>query len=368
MDGDAGSRSIDAPLARRCLGALALSSGPMSIDAIAEVLWGEAVPANWKQSLRNVVAKLRFQLEPIGGGGDGVVVTTPTGYRLAAGCVVDVHRGLAAADDADESLISGDPDRALDLALAGIDRLGQPLFPDVDAGWMTGYRTRLEWARTRLMQVAAAVSRSIGRLPQAIDLAARAVADNPLNEQSYRELMTAHAASGDRAAALRIYESCRRTLAGELGISPDRATTDLHLEILGREPERPARHRPTGQLFGREDELAALRRGVAGEVLVSIVGPGGIGKSRLAAEFADDVGNGFDGARTFVDAQAMRDGSQLLTALTSTLGLRVGPDEAPIEAVVGELSGRGPTLLMLDGIDDRAGDAPIAASPVSAGR
>jgi len=70
---------IDAPLARRCVAGLALSSGMVTLDDLADMLWGDALPTNWKQALRNVIAKVRVRLDTIGGGGDAVIVTTPTG-------------------------------------------------------------------------------------------------------------------------------------------------------------------------------------------------------------------------------------------------------------------------------------------------
>jgi len=85
---------IVAPLPRICLGALALSPGSLSLDSLADALWGDRLPANWKPALRNVVAKLRRHLDGIGAGGSAVVATTPTGYRLGAACVVDVALAL----------------------------------------------------------------------------------------------------------------------------------------------------------------------------------------------------------------------------------------------------------------------------------
>ena len=64
--GENGVCPIEAPLARRCLGALALSPGSQSLDGLGDAMWGDDLPANWKPALRNVVAKLRVKLDAIG--------------------------------------------------------------------------------------------------------------------------------------------------------------------------------------------------------------------------------------------------------------------------------------------------------------
>ena len=297
------------------------------------------------------------RIDGVGAGGESVVLTMPSGYRLAENCVVDVHVALTAADAADEALTNGDPDRALDLANSALGRLDHALLPDVDAVWLVGYRTRLRWARTRSLQIAAAAHRLTGRFAQATDLASRAVDEDPLAEESHRQLIQAHAASGDRAAALRAYESCRRILAAELGIAPDQQTADLYLRILGTEHAEPSGPRRAGPLLGREPELAGLGERVTGGGVLSIVGPGGIGKSRLAAEYAADRGNGFDGACLFVDVENEGRGGDLTVALATVLGASTGPAADVLGSVLAELAVRGRSLLVLDGIDHVADEA-----------
>ena len=364
--GERGVCPIDAPLARRCLGALALSPGSLSLDRLADALWGDELPANWKPGLRNVVARLRLRLDSIGGGGAAVIATTPTGYRLAPACAVDVYRALGDADAADEALTAGEPDLAVELATAALARAGPVLLPDVDADWLTGYRTRLSWARTRSLQVAAAASREIGRAAQSVDLATQAVLADPLVEESHRQLIHAHAAAGDRAAALRAYEACRRTLANELGVAPDQETTDLHLCILGTEEAQPARPRAAGPFLGRDRELAMLRANVAGGAVVSIVGPGGIGKSRLAAAFAADEANGFDGATVVLDIEGQGRGSDLTTSLARRLGVATGTAVDVSAAMLDELAKRGRSLLVLDGVDHVADEVAGLVAAVAA--
>ena len=345
-----GSTPIEAPLERRFLAALALAPGAISIDALAEALWGDAIPENWKPALRNVVARVRSRLASIGGGDDHVVVTTATGYRLAPGCTLDVHAALADVANAAQALADGDPDRVFELGSTAADRLAQPLLADVDAAWVAGYRARVDAARVRSLQVAAAAARDTGHPDRAVDLAGRAVADNPLDEESHRQLIAALAAAGDRVGALRGYEECRRLLADELGIAPAPATIALHLDVLGREPSRPARVRSGKPLLGRTRELATLSEVVVPGAVVTITGTGGLGKSHLAASFASEVGSPFDQPAIVVELDGMSDGGQLLTTLATALAVPAGDDDA-FDNVVVSLAPRGPTLLVLDGID-----------------
>ena len=100
------------------------------------------------------------------------------------GCSVDVHLAFDDADAADEALAAGDPDRSTGARDRGARRLDDDLLPDVDADWLIGYRTRLSWARTRTLQIAAAASRATGRPAQAVELRGRAVLADPARSRS----------------------------------------------------------------------------------------------------------------------------------------------------------------------------------------
>ncbi len=143
---------------------------------------------------------------------------------------------------------------------------------------------------------------------QAAGYAARQLAMEPCREEAHRQLMRALAISGQRGAALAQYQSCRRLLADELGVEPDAETTALYQRIQGGElmpaegyvpasPQIPGRSLPITQhnlppqttpFVGREAELAELARWLADPQarLATILGPGGMGKTRLAIEAA----------------------------------------------------------------------------------
>jgi hypothetical protein len=133
---------------------------------------------------------------------------------------------------------------------------------------------------------------------EAVALAGRAVAAEPLREAAHLLLVRAHAAAGDQAAALDAFATLRNTLAEELGLDPSPEAVDLHTRVLRGEPVGPGRRPPSGRarpaaadnlvFVGREAQLsavsAALKRSPGPTVV--IVGRSGDGKSRLLAEVA----------------------------------------------------------------------------------
>ena len=141
---------------------------------------------------------------------------------MAPACTLDVHAALAEVENAGgQALADGDPNHAFELGRTAADRLAQPLLADVDAGWVDGYRATSTPPGCGRCQVAAAAAHDTGHPgPRRRPRSFRAVADNPLDEESHRQLIAALAAGGDRAGALRSYEDCRRLLAAELGIAP----------------------------------------------------------------------------------------------------------------------------------------------------
>ena len=353
---DAVGVTIASPRLQRVLATLVLRPGAVTLDAIADALWDGALPVNWKPALRNAVAKLRRELDGVGAGGDIVVATTPTGYRLGRGHSVDVHTAVADVDSAVDALEAGDADRAFDLAVPAAALLAIGLAPTLDGDWLLPERTRIATAELRGLEVAAAASVMTGRAGEAVRYAELAVERDGLREEAHRQLIAAHLAAGNRGAALRAYEHCRRTLADELGVGPDERTAELHRRALGTEPPRGGRSglRRDAPFTGRVDELAVLAKRIAPSSVVVIVGPPGIGKSLLADEAATMLRERFDGGRFDVDLEAVGDDSAL-GAVAGAVGAEL-PYDAGATAVCAALAARGPVLLVLDGAD-RCADA-----------
>jgi predicted ATPase/DNA-binding SARP family transcriptional activator len=262
---------------RGLIARLALAGGqPVSTGALAEAVWDCAPPADVANALQTLVSRARRAL-----GEAGAVEQSPAGYRLAV-----------APDDVDalrfERLVAeGAVAEALALwrgpALADAGDFAEP------------FARRLEDLRldATVTLLAGEVDGGVSRVGELEAL----VAGHPLHEKLTGLLMRALAAGGRQADALAAYEALRARLADELGIDPGPQLQAVHLEVLRGEasvvPE-PARARTNlrAQLtsfVGREDEVARVRKSLERYRLVTLVGPGGAGKTRLAAEVAARV-------------------------------------------------------------------------------
>jgi predicted ATPase/DNA-binding SARP family transcriptional activator len=311
---------------------LALAGGqPVSTGALAEAVWDCAPPADVANALQTLVSRARRAL-----GGTAAVEQSAAGYRLAV-----------APDDVDglrfERLVAeGAVAEALALwrgpALADAGDFAQPFA-----------------RRLADLRLAATVTFLTGELDEG-RAAARAgelealVAEHPLDEKLAGLLVRALAAAGRQADALAAYEALRTRLADELGLDPGPQLQAVHLEVLRGEiagPPAPAGRSRTNlraqltSFVGREDEVARVRTTLESRRLVTLVGPGGAGKTRLAAEVAtglrDDPAGGTpggtwpDGARSdgawsdgiwIVELASVTDAADVPKAVLSSIGLR----------------------------------------------
>jgi len=207
---------------------------PVPREELAEALWGEAPPATWDKALTVLASKLRALLAGIGIDGENVLTGAFGCYRLdlPQGSWVDVLAAAKAARDAEEALTAGDPENAKALAELAASLACQPFLPGEDGPWVEEKRRELADVRVRALTVLADASLRSGDAAEAANWAQRAVALEPFRETGYRRLMEAHAAAGNRAEALRVYERCRRLLAEELGTYPSPETESIYRGLL----------------------------------------------------------------------------------------------------------------------------------------
>lgn len=298
---------------RALLAVLALRAG-RSVPAglLVEEVWAGDPPADAPGALQALVGRLRRAL------GAGAIDSAEGGYRLAAvPDDVDLHRFERLTADGIRALGDGDPAKAavvLDDALALWQGPALADLPDRAAEAARWEARRLDAVRAR-HTAAIALGHAERSLPELTALCDAHPLDEPFQALRLQALRDA----GRTAQALAAYDDVRRLLAERLGTDPGPELRTLHAGLLSQgdpadpgEPPRPAGpagsgrapspasaappSRPPGNLrarltsfVGREDDIAALRGDLAGARLVTLLGPGGAGKTRLSLEAAETV-------------------------------------------------------------------------------
>jgi predicted ATPase/DNA-binding SARP family transcriptional activator len=291
---DAGDVTPSGDLQRRLLAALTLRRGEVvRSEELVDVLWPDRPPRDPDAALQTHVFRLR-QLLP-----DGAVASNGAGYRLDPAAVDVDADGLADAlataaerpDDAAE---------VLDAALGAWRSAPYPELADTDGG--RAEAARLEELRGRAREERAAAAVAAGRAADVVAELTTLVAEEPLRERPRSLLMAALAATGRQADALRAYDEFRRVLGDELGIEPSPSLVAQHAALLaGTGPpdaEAPAatpspaltgRARlplPRTSLIGREALVDQALQLATDQRLVTLLGTGGVGKTRLVLEVA----------------------------------------------------------------------------------
>ena len=289
--------------ARTLLKILALARGkPVSVDRLADCLWGDVAPARPADQISVLVSRLRAVL------GAERLVRTDAGYALVYDWL-----DLDAMDDlAVEARRRMPGYGARVAATAGLALVRGPFLADEpDAPWAEAERAAAGRTESRLRHTAAEAALEAGDWAEAATHAYAALDLDPYDEVALRLVMAAHACGGRPASALAVYAEARERLAEDLGVSPSEAVEEMHTTILMEKPlawaEPAARGLPGGErsaerrwpnpaggdpsLVGRADTLdaldAALARVVTGGLEVVLVeGEAGMGKSAVLGAFA----------------------------------------------------------------------------------
>ena len=244
---------------------VAARSRPVPRDELADAIWGESPPATWEKALTVIASKLRGLVVE-----DGITLTTAFGcYRLdlPEGTWVDLFAVESGAQDAEEALAAGELDQARAAAESAESLARRPFLPGEDGAWVEARRRELADVQGRALNVLAEASLRLGDAQDAAKWAEQAIALEPFRETGYRRLMEAHAAAGNRAEALQVYERCRLLLAEELGAYPSPETDSIYRALL-EAPQTPVRTTPVAEptvepgkseLSQLQTELPALR-------------------------------------------------------------------------------------------------------------
>lgn len=335
---------------RALLTLLLLDAGrAVPADLLVAGVWDDRPPAAAANALQALVSRLRAAVDR------GVVVGGPAGYRLAvAPEQVDLHLFTRLAGEGGGALAAGDAGRAATLLreALGLWR-GAPLADLPNA--------EVEVARLEELRLAATEDRidaelALGRHAALVPELRLLVTGHPLRERLRGQLMRALYGAGRQVEALAAYEDARSAFAERLGADPSPALDGLHVAMLRGEPvpDHPVTGRATrdgaraagtpgaprkGNLrtrltsfVGRDDDVGRVGAMLAAGRLVTLLGPGGAGKTRLAVESADAVAPHVPDGVWLVELAPVSDGAEVAQAALAALGLHDGglvPVRAP---------------------------------------
>jgi predicted ATPase/DNA-binding SARP family transcriptional activator len=362
---------VGGPRVRSLLALLLLNAGQLvTAERLIDGLYGDDPPAGVANALQSQVSRLRRGLGDAG----NLVEFHAAGYRLAVDPEdVDVHRFERLVR---EGRRAPAPDEVAQALRAALDLWRGPALADVtDAPFAAAQAARLEELRVSAVEDRAEAELTLGGHRDLVPELTELVAAYPLRERPRGQLMRALYGSGRQAEALAVFEDARRTLADELGADPSPELTAVHLAVLRAEPALTAAPRPApahiglpAQLtsfVGREEELQRIGKLLATGRLVTLLGPGGAGKTRLAIEAAGQE----KGEVCFVDLAPIGDDAQdiagpVAQAVIEALGLRETglfaqpPEQSPdrVGRLVTALSERR-ILLILDNCEHVVDDA-----------
>jgi predicted ATPase/DNA-binding SARP family transcriptional activator len=342
----------------------------VSADALIEAIWPSEAPPSALPTLQVYVSRLRKLL------GADAIVTEGGGYRLAVDARgLDAARFTELTTAAADSRTRGRGEDGTDAIRAALSLWrGPPLSEFAYQPWAQPEIARLEEQRLACLEEHFELELALARHAGLVAELQRLVQEHPLRERLRGQLMLALYRSGRQAEALAAYQDARTTLVEELGIDPSPELQELNRAILNQDPAIAARRRVDGErtpddsrtklpiqatrFLGRERELGEVRDLLSREHvrLLTLTGPGGTGKTRLALELAGSVASRFPAGAWFVDLAPLRDAALVLETVAQTLGVHEQADEPLADTLAEHLRGK-EMLLVLDNFEHVLGAA-----------
>jgi DNA-binding SARP family transcriptional activator len=358
---------LGGPKERCLLAVLAVHLGEVVVeDRLVDALWNEAPPRTAAKTMQNYVMRVRRRLDGLGG---AAILTRSPGYVLD-GSMTDVRLVEQLIAEGRRAAGRGDHDTAIARFEEALGCWRGPSIAEfADRSWARTEAARLDELRESVAEERMAGVLAAGRHHEAIAECEKLVAEQPLRERRWTQLMLALYRDGRQGEALEAYRRLRAVLAAQLGVDPGPEARRLEAAILGHDvallsrPPRPPPARAATPCVGRDRELAALLAHLAdveagrGRVTF-LAGEAGIGKSRLLAELAEHAagrgaqvlagrcleGSGalpfhpfVEAIETFLDGRAPPPGAveQLLHVHDTLPGPTLQPDELRLRLLDG---------------------------------
>lgn len=354
----------------------------VSSDRLIDELWGDRAPATAAKTIQVYISKLRRAL------GDGVVLTRAGGYMLNCDRAdVDVGRFEALVAEGRRALQTNEPRQAAEHLRDGL-RLwrGQPLLDFVYAPFAQAEVARLEEARLAAVEDRIEADLALGNHAELVGELESLVREHPVRERLRGQLMLALYRAGRQAEALDVYQHARAHLAEELGLEPSPALKAIQAQILNQDPalscsrvssrdtpddrisdgsgsppkiaaaarlvNRSNLPAPTSPLVGRAEEVSFALELLAGPGvrLLTLWGPGGSGKTRLALEVAAAAAPRYREGARIVMLAPIPDRTLMVSELARVLEIAAVSGEPLERTLVSGLSQR-ELLLVLDNFE-----------------
>ncbi len=380
---------------------------PHRRDALTALLWPDQEDSAARQNLRQALYVLRHALgdghgpvspstapspaisedTPGDGGTSGpLLVTRQTvqiNPRIDLSCDVRMFNELLAACKAHKHTAPNFPDPARCSECVERWRAAAALYAGdflqgfvVNAGrefeeWMLVEREAHHHQVMHTLGRLADYYEAVGEHEQSLRFVQWQLKLEPWREEAHRQAMRLLSRTGQRSTALAQYKACRKALAEELGLEPSRETTALHERIRDTDTEHYVIPAVVGSVFlpiaatpliGREAEVTSVvERLLRDDVrLLTITGPGGVGKTRIALQAAADLRERFTDGAYFVNLAPLTDPNLVAVEIAATLGLAVTPNRPAEEGLIAHLRGKR-VLVLLDNFEHLASAAPLLA-------
>lgn len=345
------------PRPRLLLARLVADFGRVVDDhVLVDVIWGDSPPPSTKTALQGYVSAVRDALEPNRPRGDegSFLRRVGTGYRLDVTADQLDYREFDDMTSGIDQLDERHLDRLIELSSESL------LAEYVGVDWADSRRVVASQARAETLVQRFESELSISTGVSVLPLMRSALDEFAFHERLTALAMTAFYRSGQQRTALEIFRTLRTRLVDELGIAPGPDLERLYVDILNHQPAiggQVGRTEPTmplapdarpSGLIGRTSDIATIADGLIRDRTVTVLGPGGVGKTSVIREVVGELENKFDFPRWCDVADAS--GDSLEHRLMELLGVAPHPMR-PLGDVVGELTGGSPTLIVLDTCD-----------------
>ena len=327
-------------------------------DQLTDFLFTGNDPEKARRNLQSLMSRLRRILEPecrhavdsafLMRRGEGYLFNTAAPYSL------DTDELGSLVEQTGKLMELGQWAKALDQSQRAVDLyLGDFAIEYPYDEWALASRARHKAQYQRALRQSAECQARAGDLRSAIRTCERLLRQRPSDEICYRHLMYYHYCAGDQGSADRTYRRCRAALAEYLNVAPSSDTMKLHDQISDHSAPRLQRWLPNNlpdrvsRFIGRQSEILEVKRSVHRNRLTTLLGTGGVGKTRLALAVASDLLATFRDGVWFVDLSAVAGGERLSAVVAASLNVRPPSGQDPLAAIRTHLFQKD-VLLVLD--------------------